>query len=204
MFSIEFLSTALALIATPGPAKWLLMSLSSTQGMGAGLRFSIGIYISDVLLVLMVSIGLGAAIMSVPQLAEGIALIGVVFLAYFSYRFAMKAYHGPGSEKNELASPRPNLVVMGFLVNSFNPLALAFYVALLPNLIAGSGYQVVFHSLLQIGLSLVTIFLVAHSLLVFLATVVKHDEINPLWYRFSNLVVCLVLIGLCVKLIANA
>jgi len=55
---------AASLIMTPGPAKLLLLSTSASRGFRPGFKFALGIFFSDTAHVTLVSVGLGALIVS--------------------------------------------------------------------------------------------------------------------------------------------
>lgn len=61
---VPFAAAAASLIMTPGPAKLLLLSTSASRGFRPGFKLALGIFFSDTAHVTLVSVGLGALIVS--------------------------------------------------------------------------------------------------------------------------------------------
>jgi threonine/homoserine/homoserine lactone efflux protein len=206
MFEIDkwgpFAMTALSLILTPGPAKLLLLSTSASRGFKAGSRLASGIFLSDAIHVTLVAIGLGTLIISNETARRAIAVIGAFFLLYFAVVYLQKAVRGPpASLPTEQKEKVGELVKVGLLLNLFNPLAIAFYVGLLPQF---ASPQSTVPASIQLGIyggALVSIFFTFHLLIAFAATLFKSRAISPLWFRVSFSLASAVLLWLCYRML---
>lgn len=199
---VPFAMTALSLILTPGPAKLLLLSTSASRGLQAGWRLALGIFLSDLIHVTIVAVGLGALIVSNGMLRAGIAVLGAACLVYFAFIYARKAIQGPPaalpSERTERVG---ELVGVGLLLNLFNPLAVAFYVGLLPQFVDPTSTVPAPFQLGSYGGALVAIFLAVHIVIAFLATRFKSTGMSPLWFRLSYGLAAAVLLWLCTRML---
>ena len=200
-----FALTAVSLILTPGPAKLLLLSISASRGFSAGLKLALGIFLSDAIHVTLVAVGLGSLIVANGNLRAAIAVLGAGFLAYFAWLYAQKALRGP------IANPEPDrvgsgagLISMGLLLNLFNPLALAFYLGLLPQFADPALPTPAPIQLAVYGGALVSLFLAVHIILALLASSFKRSSISPLWFRASYGLAAAVLLWLCFRMVMGA
>lgn len=201
---LPFATMAISLILTPGPAKLLLISTSAYRGFRAGFRLALGIFFSDTIHITLVSIGVGALIISNGNLRAIIAIVGASFLTYFAFVYARKAFDGPTTTA---LSKRPennnDLVVIGLLLNLFNPLAIAFYVGLLPQFADPTS---LLSAPLQLGIygaALVSLFLTVHIILAFAAARFKSTNVSPTWFRVSYAVAAVVLLWLCFRILVG-
>lgn len=197
-----FALTAVSLILTPGPAKLLLLSISASRGFPAGMRLALGIFLSDAVHVTLVALGLGTLILANGNLRVAIAVLGAACLAYFAYLYAQKAMRGPlASAGPERVGSDTELISMGLLLNLFNPLAMAFYVGLLPQF-ADPALSI--PAPIQLGIyggALVAIFLGVHTILALLASTFKRTTVSPLWFRTSYALAAAVLLWLCARML---
>lgn len=196
------LLTAGSLILTPGPAKLLLVATSAARGARPGLQIALEIFVSDAIHVTIVAVGLGALIVSNALARKGIALIGAGCLLYFAFVYARKAWRGAAPAATApVGAKDANPLAVGLLLNLLNPIAIAFYVGLLPQFADPSSGMPVMAQLFGYGVLLILTFLAAHVALAFAASRLRGLGGSPLWFRASYAVAAAVLIWLCVRML---
>lgn len=206
MFEIDklvpFAMLALSLILTPGPAKLLLLSTSASRGFKAGARLALGIFLSDAIHVTLVAIGLGSLIISNEALRASVAVIGSIFLVYFAAVYWQKAVKGPTALlPTGRTESGGELVSVGLLLNLFNPLAIAFYVGLLPQFASPTSAIPAPIQLAIYGGALISIFLTVHLLIALASSRFKSKGVSPLWFRLSYGLASAVLLWLCCRML---
>jgi threonine/homoserine/homoserine lactone efflux protein len=191
-----------SLILTPGPAKLLLLSISASRGFSAGLKLAVGIFLSDAIHVTLVAIGLGSLIVANGNLRAAIAVLGAGCLAYFAWLYGQKAIHGPIAKPGpERVDSGAGLLGIGLLLNLFNPLAIAFYIGLLPQFADPALPMSVTTQLGIYGGALVALFLAVHTLIALAASAFKRTAVSPLWFRISYGLAAAVLLWLCGRML---
>lgn len=193
---LPFILTAFVIELTPGPNMGYLAVLSIDRGRTAGLAAVAGVALGLLLLGLAAGFGLGSLISETRWLYEALRWGGVgylVWLAWDSYREAQKPLEQDGTQKNLLG-----YFGRGLITNLLNPKAAVFYIAVLPNFIAG-GNAAGPQSLL------LTLVYVAVATLVHLGIVLLASTLQPLLASNkvrgrAGIVFSLVLLGIAIWL----
>ena len=127
-----FLIATLILLLTPGPAVLYITSRSIEQGQQAGIASACGISIGTIFHILATTFGLSILIMKSVFLFNAIKIIGAGYLVYLG----IKTYQQKQLFNfDALGSVKPDLkkaFLDGIIVNTFNPKAIIFFLAFIP------------------------------------------------------------------------
>ncbi len=151
---IIFISAALALIVSPGPAVLFVVARSLEQGRVAGIVSTLGITFASLIHVVFAAIGLSALLMKSALAFSVIKYLGAAYLIYLGIRALTTKAQAANVQEVEPVK-LSTLFVQGFIVNIFNPKTALFFLAFLPQFVDPSRGS----ALLQI-IVLGTIFLV--------------------------------------------
>ncbi len=134
-----FLLAFAASAAAPGPEIAALLSRSLAGGMFASLPLAIGIILGKLLMLTAALVGLGALVATLGPMLLGLKFIGAAYLLWLGIKKWRNA--GRMLAAGDKAKPASFLVEtgLGLAMTLSNPLALVFYVALLPGVIDVSG-----------------------------------------------------------------
>lgn len=154
---ILFITAALALLITPGPAVLYIVARSIDQGRWAGIVSVLGVQVGAAFHIGAAAIGISAVLASSALAFSVIKLIGAGYLIYLGVRKLLE----PTPEINlETPPPQPygRIFRQGMIVNILNPKTALFFFAFLPQFInpdSGSAVaQIVVLGLLFIGLAI--------------------------------------------------
>lgn len=138
-----FFTAVFFLAVSPGPDLVLISTYSSTKGFYAGVMVAIGVFAAGILQTLLVALGLGQLMQSIPIFAYAIKIIGALYLSYLGlkmlsswYRNNQQSSHSQSSSENVT---NLSLINKGFLNNLLNPKALLFFSLFLPQFTTGTG-----------------------------------------------------------------
>ena len=127
-----FLIATIILLLTPGPAVLYITSRSIEQGRQAGFASVLGISVGTLFHILATTCGLSLIVMNSPILFNAIKIIGAAYLIYLGF----KTYRqNQLFNFDNLESTKPDLkkvFVDGIIVNTFNPKAIIFFIAFIP------------------------------------------------------------------------
>ena len=127
-----FLLSAIILLLTPGPAVLYITSRSIEQGKQAGFASVLGISIGTLLHILATTCGLSLLVMKSPILFNAIKVIGAGYLVYLGLKTYLQKqvfnFDNVGSSQANLKK----VFVDGIIVNTFNPKAIIFFLAFIP------------------------------------------------------------------------
>jgi len=134
-----FLSACLLLAIAPGPDLLIIVSQSLTNGWKFGIFCSIGIFFAGVIQTLVVSIGLGTIMQTIPIAFKIVRIIGAAYLAWLGLSYikdwfktsASSTEKGSSASKSTLA----NMFFVGLINNLLNPKALLFFGLFLPQFV---------------------------------------------------------------------
>lgn len=114
-----------------GPILIILVSSSIERGRKAGFNVAAGIWLSDLLFIILVGIGLRAisSFMEQDGIAKIIGLVGgAILIVYGIYEFKRK----PHFDKEKIKPYEyATLFVKGFMVNTVNPFSFIFWIGLM-------------------------------------------------------------------------
>ncbi|AOT07758.1 LysE family translocator [Pseudoalteromonas luteoviolacea] len=125
-----FVMTCLILAVSPGPDLVLISAYSSGQGVLAGVRISIGIFVAGIVQTLAVALGLGQLMQQFPPLVMIIKMLGALYLAWLGVTMLRTWWANAQQHENVVQTPSlssSNLVLKGFLNNLMNPKAILFF-----------------------------------------------------------------------------
>ncbi len=137
--SISFFLAIFIFAITPGPGTFALLARALVSGAWACLSMSLGIAISDIIYLILSTLGLATIAENYSGLFTAIRLIGAVYLLYLGYK--MWTADVDTSFKNEATqsgSKRKDWIsgfIQGFLISASNPKVILFYIAFLPTFI---------------------------------------------------------------------
>lgn len=129
---LAFLAVAVVLILVPGPSVMFVVSRAVAMGRGAAVRTALGNAAGAFVLVVGVSVGLGALLSTASLSYEVVRLAGAAYLVYLGIQ-AIR-------HRGELALPRQQrsagrVLLEGFIVGLTNPKTAVFFAAVLPQFI---------------------------------------------------------------------
>jgi len=194
---------ALAMVLTPGPNMFYLVSRTLSQGRTAGLTSLLGTAAGFGAYLLATAAGLVAVFTAVPLLYTVLKVAGAAYLLYLAYR-ALRGGKGSPFESQELPKdPRWRLFTMGFLTNLLNPKIAMIYVALLPQFIEPARGHIAVQAVL-LGLVQIAIALIGNGLIVIAAgRIAKFLAARPAWMRVQRYLMASVLGVLAVRMLAD-
>ena len=135
---LAFLGASIAISVSPGAGAIQSMATGLTHGLRRGSWSIAGLQVGLLLQLVLVAVGLGAAVASSVLTFTVIKWLGVCYLLYLAARQWNSAVGmdepigGPGD------SGRVTLLTRGFLVNVSNPKGLVFLLAVLPQFIVAT------------------------------------------------------------------
>jgi threonine/homoserine/homoserine lactone efflux protein len=103
---MALLALATAMSFTPGPNTTLSTALAANLGLRRALRFCLAVPVGWSLLLVLCSLGLGAAIASVPGLRLGIQAVGLAYLLWLAWQL---------SQASRLGEADPRRLQVGFV-----------------------------------------------------------------------------------------
>jgi threonine/homoserine/homoserine lactone efflux protein len=137
-----FVTAALALLLTPGPAVLYIVGRSIEQGRLAGFVSTLGISLGSVVHVIFAAFGVSALLMQTAIAFSVVKYVGAAYLLYLGVRtLATKAEAKTIKrvERDGLAK----IFVQGLVVNLLNPKTALFFFAFLPQFVSPASGPVV-------------------------------------------------------------
>ena len=139
-----FIITSVTLTLFPGPDIMYVISTSLAKGWKKGVLFSFGLCSGLVIHTLVVVLGLGSILKSLPQAIRIIELLGASYLLFIAYRLLKSSYlFEDNSIKKEISE---NIFLTGFIMNLSNPKVTLFFISFFPGFLFSEilSYQVQF------------------------------------------------------------
>ena len=130
-----YFAVTIVLSLTPGPGVFSAISSGLRHGVRLGLWNSVGMQAANLLLVIGVSIGLGAILLASETLFGVVKWLGVAYLIYLGvvmWRAPPNVFH---EDESDNAHTGWDVFMRGFLVNITNPKGIIFFAAILPQFI---------------------------------------------------------------------
>ena len=129
-----FVTAALILLITPGPAVLFIVARSLEQGRLAGVVSAFGVGSAGILHVIVAALGLSALLMQ-SALAFGVVkYLGAAYLIFLGIK-TLRAKTDMSSIQTVGKSPLSRIFVQGFIVNLLNPKTALFFFAFLPQFV---------------------------------------------------------------------
>jgi homoserine/homoserine lactone efflux protein len=132
---ITYLLATIILSLSPGPGVFSSLSSGLRHGFRLGLWNGIGMQAANLLLIGVVSLGLGALLLTSETLFTAVKWIGVAYLVYLgiaTWRAPAKAFEEDRTDDDHTAR---EVFLRGFWVNATNPKGIIFFAAILPQFI---------------------------------------------------------------------
>ena len=132
---ITYLVATFVLSLTPGPGVFSSISSGLHHGLRLGLWNSVGMQVANLILVGIVSLGLGAILLASETLFTAVKWLGAAYLVYLgivTWRAKPTGFQDAGDDGAK--TPR-DVFLRGFFVNLTNPKGIIFFAAILPQFI---------------------------------------------------------------------
>lgn len=135
---LAFLAAAMLVTLSPGPDNLMVLSLGAARGRRQGMAFGLGCALGCLSHTLLAALGVSALIAASPWAFSALTLAGGLYLVRLGW-LALK-YAGPMRLDNGEA-PRTNAATLfrrGLVANAVNPKVILFFLAFLPQFVAGN------------------------------------------------------------------
>jgi len=129
-----FIGASLALLLTPGPAVFYIVTRSVEHGRLAGLVSSLGIQVGSITHILAASLGLSAVLMSSVVAFSAVRYAGAAYLIYLGVRTWIGNHHPVDAATSSQRSHARDFVE-GIVVNILNPKSAVFFLAFFPQFV---------------------------------------------------------------------
>lgn len=147
---ITYFVATIILSVSPGPGVFSSISSGLHHGFRLGLWNGVGMQAANILLVGIVSLGLGAILLASETLFAVIKWLGVAYLVYLgvvTWRAPARGFEDPGDDRAR--TPRA-VFLRGFFVNITNPKGIIFFAAILPQFIDVARAQLPQYAILAV------------------------------------------------------
>ena len=139
-----FVLTESLLCLTPGPAVLLVIAQALTRGAAASMWATLGILTGNAVYFALSATGLGAVLLASYELFSLVRWLGAAYLIWLGVRPWMGRRAAPALAPGATgAAGRRRTFANGFVLQTANPKALLFFVALLPQFIEATGHVAV-------------------------------------------------------------
>jgi homoserine/homoserine lactone efflux protein len=132
---ITYFIATIILSLSPGPGVFSSISSGLRHGFRLGLWNGVGMQVANMILVAIVSLGLGAILLASETLFTAIKWLGVIYLVYLgvvTWRSEARRFE---EDKDDNAHTAREVFMRGFFVNLTNPKGIIFFAAILPQFI---------------------------------------------------------------------
>ena len=130
-----FASTLLVAAASPGPGVAALVARVIGRGPGGAPAFAAGLILGDLVWLAVATLGLAVVAQTFHEVFLVIKYAGAAYLFYLAYRMWTAKVEPRDIAADTCRDPRGRLLFAGLALTLGNPKVVAFYLALLPNLI---------------------------------------------------------------------
>jgi threonine/homoserine/homoserine lactone efflux protein len=131
-----FITTAVILLAIPGPAVLYIVGRSIGQGRNAGLVSALGIGVGTLIHTAAAAVGLSALLVSSAAAFSVVKYLGAAYLVYLGVqRLRNKEFLAVASDSNAPQATLARVFSQGIVVNVLNPKTALFFFAFLPQFI---------------------------------------------------------------------
>ncbi|ESP94145.1 MULTISPECIES: LysE family translocator [Pseudoalteromonas] len=193
---ISLAVTAFLLLGSPGPAPLALAAVGASSGVKAGAPFLLGILTGLSVAIAAAATGLGALLLSFPQLTQGLQIAALLYLFYVAYKIATNR-SGLSS-----AGDKPVGFLDGFILNLFNPKAYAACIAIFANTSIPAASQVQASAIAALVLFLVAA--IADSLWLYFGGILHRVVKTPQQLKYLRLFFASLLVLLLVYVILSS
>lgn len=184
--SLDYILTSLIVILLPGTGVLYTLACGLNGGIRGGLLAAFGCTLGILPHLAASIVGLAALLHTSALAFEIVKYLGVAYLFYMAWRVARDT-QGLQIEENAPRLSAPRTIATGFLLNILNPKLSLFFLAFLPQFVAGGADQ----TMAMIGLALVFMALTFFVFVIYglFATVARRRIVArpgvTLWLRRS-------------------
>ncbi len=132
---LVFASALLVAAASPGPGIAALVARVIGRGIEGASAFAAGLILGDLMWLAVAVLGLAVLAQAFQEIFLVIKYAGAAYLLYLGYRMWTAPAKPQAISADRRREGRPRLFLAGLAVTLGNPKVVAFYLALLPNLI---------------------------------------------------------------------
>lgn len=132
---ITYFIATIILSVTPGPGVFSSISSGLHHGFRLGLWNGVGMQAANMILVGIVSLGLGAILLASETLFALVKWLGVAYLIYLGVVTWRAPARGFEDNPHDEAQTARDVFLRGFFVNITNPKGIIFFAAILPQFI---------------------------------------------------------------------
>ncbi len=134
--SFAFLLTSLIVVASPGTGVLYTLATALTGGARAAVAASVGCTLGIVPAMLAAMVGLAAVLHTSALAFAALKWLGVGYLLYMAWQ-SLREQGALSVEPRKDGAAEARVIVKGFLINILNPKLSIFFLAFLPQFIAG-------------------------------------------------------------------
>ena len=132
---ITYFIATIILSVSPGPGVFSSISSGLHHGFRLGLWNGVGMQAANVLMVIFVSLGLGALLLASETLFTVVKWAGVAYLIYLGIVTWRAPARGFEAGRDDGETTARGIFMRGFWVNATNPKGIIFFAAILPQFI---------------------------------------------------------------------
>ena len=132
---ITYFVATIILSLSPGPGVFSSISSGLHHGFRLGWWNGLGMQAANMILVAIVSLGLGAILLASETLFTAVKWIGVAYLVYLGIATWRAPAKGFEEDRDDHAHTARDVFMRGFWVNITNPKGIIFFAAILPQFI---------------------------------------------------------------------
>lgn len=132
---ITYLVATIILSVSPGPGVFSSISSGLHHGFRLGLWNGVGMQAANFLMVIVVSLGLGAILLASETLFTAVKWAGVAYLLYLGIATWRAPAGGFQVDRDDRETTARGVFMRGFWVNATNPKGIIFFAAILPQFI---------------------------------------------------------------------
>jgi threonine/homoserine/homoserine lactone efflux protein len=134
--SFAFLLTSLIVVVSPGTGVLYTLATALTRGSRAAVAASVGCTLGIVPAMLAAMVGLAAVLHTSALAFAALKWLGVGYLLYMAWQ-SLREQGALSVEPRKDGAAEARVIVKGFLINILNPKLSIFFLAFLPQFIAG-------------------------------------------------------------------
>jgi homoserine/homoserine lactone efflux protein len=145
---ITYLVATLVLSVSPGPGAFSSMTSGLHHGLRLGVWNGVGMQAANLLVVALVSAGLGAVLLASETLFSLVKWAGAAYLVYLGVATWRAPVKGFEEDRDDASGTARDIFLRGFWVNATNPKGIVFFAAILPQFIDVARPQLVQYAIL--------------------------------------------------------
>ena len=145
---ITYCIATIILSLSPGPGVFSSISSGLHHGLRLGLWNAVGMQAANLILVAIVSLGLGAILLASETMFSAVKWLGVAYLIHLGIVTWRAPPRGFEEDRDDDARTAREVFMRGFFVNITNPKGIIFFAAILPQFIDVARAQLTQYAIL--------------------------------------------------------